>query len=133
MLEKLSVVAKASAMARHAAARHRLVAENVANADTPGYRARDLRPFGEMVNATEVNDPFTPRATREGHLLGRAAEATARFRPEEIAAPPAPNGNSVNLEEQTVRSVEIQGDHALALAVYRKAADIWRIGLGRNR
>ncbi|MGF1445893.1 MAG: flagellar basal body rod protein FlgB [Pikeienuella sp.] len=131
MLENLTIVAKASAMARHAAARHKLLAENVANADTPGFRARDLRPFAEMVNAAEVKEGFRLRATRPGHRLGPLDGQP--FRPILSATPPSPNGNSVDLADQSRRAAENQGQHALALAIYAKAADLWRIGLGRNR
>ncbi|MEL6220268.1 MAG: FlgB family protein [Pseudomonadota bacterium] len=126
MLEKLTLVKKASAMARHAAARHRILSENVANADTPGYRARDVKPF-----SATVNEAFTARATRSGHLLGREASAATVEVVETDAV--SPNGNSVSLEQQSVRAVETQGSHALAMAVYSKAVDILRIGLGRAR
>ncbi|GMG83628.1 FlgB family protein [Paralimibaculum aggregatum] len=133
MLEKISVLAKASDMARHASARHRVIAENVANADTPGYRARDLRPFSELVNAGGVNEAFTPRATRPEHLLGQAPGRPAAFEPVVRADRAAPNGNSVSLETESIMAVETQGDHSLALGVYSKAVDILRIGLGRSR
>jgi flagellar basal-body rod protein FlgB len=126
MLENLTLLNLASGMARHATVRHRILAENVANADTPGYRARDLKDF----QAT-VKESFTARATRPGHdgagRPGLASEAR------ELALPPSPNGNTVNLEDQAVRAVETQGAHALALAVYSKAIDILRLGLGRAR
>lgn len=126
MLENLTLLNLASEMARHATVRHRVISENVANADTPGYRARDLKDF----QAT-VKESFSARATRSGHLgaggPGLAPQA------QELALPPSPNGNSVNLEDQAVRAVEAQGQHALALAVYSKAIDILRLGLGRAR
>lgn len=128
MLEKLTVLTMASAMARHAAARHRVIAENVANADTPGYRARDLKPFAEM-----VNEAFTPRATRPGHLGARDALGRLRLVAGTVEAPVSPNGNGVSLEEQSLRAVETQSAHDLAMAVYRKSVDLLRIGLGRNR
>lgn len=133
MLEKLTLISQASAMARHAAARHRVIAENVANADTPGYRARDIRPFDEMVNAGRVNEGFTLRTSRPEHLPGRGAAAGPMFEAVETKDPAAPNGNSVNLETETIRSVETTGNHALAMGIYRKTVDILRLGLGRNR
>ena len=127
MLEELSIIRLASAMARHAGARHRVVAANVANADTPGYRARDVRAFADY-----VNEPFTPRATRAAHLTAMPAAS----RPQAIFDPttlPGPNGNSVSLEAEMVKAVEAQGQHAMAQAIYRKAHDLMRLGLGRVR
>jgi flagellar basal-body rod protein FlgB len=126
MLENLTLLDLASEMARHATIRHRVIAENVANADTPGYRARDVKDFQAM-----VKESFTARATKPGHSGFGVSDTAARTF--ELALPPSPNGNSVNIEDQAVRAVEAQGQHALALAVYTKAIDILRLGLGRTR
>lgn len=126
MLENLTLLDLASEMARHATARHRVIAENVANADTPGYRARDVKDF-----QASVKESFTARATRPGHLALDVSNTASRTF--ELALQPSPNGNSVNIEDQAVRAVEAQGQHALALAVYTKAVDILRLGLGRAR
>ena len=126
MVENLSLFELASALARHSSQRHRVIAENVANADTPGYRARDVEDF----RAT-VTEAFTARASRAGHVVRQ--DAGAAFRTLELPLRPEPNGNSVNVEDQAVRAAEAQGRHALALAVYAKAADILRLGLGRVR
>ena len=126
MLENLTLLDLASEMARHATARHRVIAENVANADTPGYRARDVKDFQAI-----VKESFTARATRPEHAgFDRPDHAPQTF---ELALAPSPNGNSVNIEDQAVRAVQAQGQHALALAVYAKAIDILRTGLGRAR
>ncbi|MEQ8750720.1 MAG: flagellar basal body protein, partial [Amphiplicatus sp.] len=45
MLGELKLLTMASALARHSAARHEVLAENIANADTAGYRAKDIEPF----------------------------------------------------------------------------------------
>ncbi len=125
-MENLTIVKLASAMARHAAARHSVLAENVANADTPGFRSRDVEPFSAV-----VNDRFSPRLTRAGHLGPREAVLGGVRLIEDPGG--APNGNSVSLERESMRAVETQGAHALALAIYSKTADILRLGLGRNR
>jgi flagellar basal-body rod protein FlgB len=126
MFENLTLLDLASDMARHATARHRVIAENVANADTPGYRARDVENFQAI-----VKESFTARATRPEHAgFGDGAGALQTF---ELALPPSPNGNSVNIEDQAIRAVQAQGQHAMALAVYSKAIDILRLGLGRAR
>lgn len=130
MFEELKVIQMASAMARHAAARHRVIAENVANADTPGYRARDVQEFSSY-----VNEAFKPRATRVGHH-GAPTVRNAAFRPEQFRDPSidaSANGNSVSIESEMVRAVEAQGQHARANAIYSKVRDIIRLSLGRGR
>ena len=117
-------------MARHATARHRVIAENVANADTPEFRARDVKAFSEY-----VNEPFMARATRPEHLGFERLERAAR-RPEIIFdsdTSTSPNGNSVSLESEMIKAAEAQGQHAMASAIYRKAHEFLRLGLGRGR
>ena len=126
MLENLTLLNLASEMARNATARHRVIAENVANADTPGYRARDIKDFSSI-----VKESFTARATRPGHVgFDNQTRTPQTF---ELALSPSPNGNTVNIEDQAVRAVEAQSQYDLALAVYGKAIDILRLGLGRSR
>ena len=47
-------------------ARQEVLAQNIANADTPGYRARDIEDFGTVVE--EGSLAFQRRQTRPGHL-----------------------------------------------------------------
>lgn len=131
MLGNLALLDLASAMARHASTRHRVIAENVANADTPGYHARDIGDFQTFLNESFPGGGFAAKATRPGHA-GAAADP-AGPRAFELDVPGSPDGNTVNLEDQAVRAAGTQGDHALALTVYAKAIDILRLGLGRSR
>lgn len=50
-------------MAAHAAVRQSHIARNVANADTPGYRATDINDF-----AQELDPAVRMQATRPGHI-----------------------------------------------------------------
>lgn len=130
MFEELEVVRMASAMARHAGARHRVVAENVANADTPGYRARDVKAF-----AAYVDEGFAPKASRAGHMNADGVTHAAT-RPEvyfDMTTQASANGNSVSLESEMMKGVAAQGQHKLATSIYRKVHDFMRLGLGRGR
>lgn len=130
MLEELSVFKMAAGMARHASARHHVVAENVANADTPEFRARDVKPFSEY-----VNEPFMARATRAGHVgfqpLARAGNNPEILQNSETST--SGNGNTVSLESEMIKAAEAKGQHAMAMSIYRKAHDFLRLGLGRGR
>ena len=128
MMNDLAVLTSASALARHSARRHALIAENLANADTPGFRARDLHDF-----ATIVKESFTARATRPGHVTGGGVEANARNAVFEPDLPASPDGNTVVIEDQMLRAVETQGQYRLALTVYGKTLELLRLGLGRLR
>ncbi|MEO0363233.1 MAG: flagellar basal body protein, partial [Pseudomonadota bacterium] len=118
----LTVVSMAKQMAHHASSRQSLIAENVANADTVGFRARDLRPFAEVYAertgqalgggparpAAPEAPGFSAAATRPGHAgydpIGERALVSRppSSEPQAIAklGAESTNGNSVSLEDQ---------------------------------
>lgn len=127
MFDKLEIVRTAQALSAHAGARQAVIARNVANADTPGYKAQDLPDFAATVAGGEAM-----RATRPGHLGGTGAGLPD---PVPLATPGAasPDGNTVSLEGEMVRAVQVRQQHEMALAVYRSVSEITRTALGRGR
>lgn len=126
MLPKLELTAMAQALAAHAGARTGVVAQNLAHADTPGYRARDLPDFAEVWR--EGGDL---RTTRPGHLTG--GSGPGRAEPRDDLRFGAPNGNTVSVEAEMVKAAEARQSHEMALAIYRSTSDIMRTSLGRGR
>ena len=63
MFDNLEVLQMSQAMARHAGARQAIAARNLAHADTPGYKARDLVAFPQLVLQQQAQ--FGLRATRD--------------------------------------------------------------------
>ena len=118
----------AFAAARHAATRQDVIAQNIANADTPGFRARDTGRFDDVYRD---GSGAPMRATRDGHLTGSGTEDGSAWirRSTGIISP---NGNSVSIEQEMVRSVEAQRDHSEALAIWRASLDLLRASLGRR-
>jgi len=84
---------------RFAAARHGVLASNVANADTPGFRARDLR-FEEALEG----EGLSLRRTAPGHLGG--ADPGSRPAAEEAPAAPWGDGNTVELDAEMAKMTE---------------------------
>lgn len=109
-------------------ARQRVLAQNIANADTPGYRPSDLRPFGETLartagGALSVTDPRHIAA-----VGGRSPDA----RPERRVTERTPDGNAVSIEEQAMRVAETDQAHALAITLHRHFMNMFRTALGRQ-
>lgn len=117
MFERLEIFTLAHARAQHAAARQAVVAQNIANADTPGYRARDITDFAQTWRSLQA--------------AGRDADARLPFRQIDAGGPSAPNGNSVSLELEMLRGIEAQRAHSRALQVYGSAMSILRTSIGR--
>ena len=127
MFKNLDVFKTAHAMGQHAAKRQSVVAQNMANADTPGYQARDIASFKEVYR--NDGSASSMRASRPGHH-GQALEASA-LPPELTTAEVSPNGNGVSLEEEMLKSVEIKRQHDRSLAIYKSSLSVLRTALGR--
>lgn len=129
MFENLAILQIAQDMASHAALRQNAVSQNIANADTPGYAARDVEPFAETYAAASSGSAL--RATRAQHLhAGGIANAEISLRNE--TGTMSPNGNSVSLEDEMVKAVEVKRQHDLALAIYKTSLGVLRTSLGRR-
>lgn len=127
MFEKLELTRMAQALAAQSGSRMAVIAENVANADTPGYKAKDMPAFADVYEAAGQD----MRATRSGHLT--AASPASMPVPDIKRGHESPNGNSVSLEAEMVKSVEARQSHEMALAIYRATSDVVRASLGRPR
>jgi flagellar basal-body rod protein FlgB len=87
------------------AMRHRVIAANVANEETPGYRTKEYSFLDTLASAARADPPAAPRATHPGHL-GQQDHGMPRVtgQIEEMAAPDLPlDGNSVNLEVEMAK------------------------------
>ena len=111
------IFALASRHAEWLAARRAVIAGNIANASTPGYRARDAAGFDAMLGASRA----TLAATRPGHLASAGIEALAE--PETDAgsasAEVTHSGNSVSLDAELIKSAEVARGQALNAGVVR--------------
>lgn len=116
MFQQLAILRMAGALASHAGRRQEVIAENIAQADTPGYRARDLADFAAAYDSSEGG--------------------TSRLDDEPVPVPTAgsasPDGNSVSLESEMVRAADVKQQHDLALSVYRNMVGVLRTSLGRS-
>ncbi len=125
MHETLDLFKTAAAMARHAGARQSVVARNIANADTPGFRAQDVQPFEQ----TMQNTPHQLRVTRPGHVTSHENTFATQIIPTD--AEPSPNGNTVALEDELLKSVSVSRDHDKAISVYSHAMTVLRTSHGK--
>ncbi|PYF11959.1 flagellar basal-body rod protein FlgB [Rhodobacter viridis] len=128
MFEKLEVFQMAQSMARQASLREGAIATNIANADTPGYRARDVSSFADTYK-TEHVAPM--RATRPGHI-GSDGSYTVSVGEDPDSDSTSPDGNGVAIEDEMVKAVEVKRQHDLALAIYKSSLNVLRSSLGKG-
>ncbi len=125
----INVLNLASALAAHASARQQVIAENVAHADTPGYKARDIADFASVVDSGPA---FQARLTRPGHMAFGADPRGFEPRDDTVMGAETPNGNSVSLEDQMMRAADVRQEQELALGVYAKSLEILRTAIVRR-
>lgn len=112
--------------------RQTVLAQNIANADTPGYAPHDLAPqsFAELVKGAA--GPMTMTATSPMHLGGLQAKP-GQFK--EIVAPSSETntvGNSVVIEDELMKVAKTGSDYQLLANLYRKNMDLLKLALGRG-
>jgi flagellar basal-body rod protein FlgB len=108
--------------------RQRVLAQNVANADTPNYRPRDATPFSALLSRAV---PAAAMAATDARHIAPSA-ATAQARADRRTSERAPNGNAVSLDEQALRIAETDQAHAVAMGLHRKYLGLFRTALGRS-
>jgi flagellar basal-body rod protein FlgB len=129
MFEAPEVMRMAQELARHSGTRQSMIARNIANSDTPGFRASDLSSFESTYkNSNRTGDL---RMTRQGHQS--SLDTPGGWRTVDVGGTPSPNGNTVSLEDEMVRATRANSNHTLALTIYSSSLDILRTTLGRGR
>ncbi|HEY7459404.1 MAG TPA: flagellar basal body rod protein FlgB [Xanthobacteraceae bacterium] len=112
--------------------RQRLLAENVANADTPSYRGRDLKQldFHEVLKATNT---VKVAATAPGHITGGGMGEATRFATDNRGGfETTPRGNAVVLEDEMMKVAQNQMDHQAVTALYSRGLGLLKTALGRK-
>jgi flagellar basal-body rod protein FlgB len=110
-------------------ARQRVLAGNIANADTPGYQPRDVRSFASVLAGAAG-----PRmATTDSRHLAAPNDRAALARPDRSAPDRAPNGNAVSLDREALKVAETDGAHALAATLHKRYLGLFRTALGRGQ
>jgi flagellar basal-body rod protein FlgB len=108
--------------------RQQVLARNIANADTPGYRPRDLEEVRFDSFARRPAAALTLATTEGAHLPGtprphlQFAEEVQRD-----TADATPSGNAVDLEEQMAKVSETAASHKFATQLYRKYMGLVRL------
>jgi flagellar basal-body rod protein FlgB len=115
--------------------RQEVLAQNIANADTPGYKARDLKPqapdsFKSILQAQQGGT--TLAVTHPSHVQSARAQGRMATQVSKDEYEISPNGNAVGLEQQMMKISETQMEHQTITGLYRKQLGMLKMALGRN-
>jgi Flagellar basal body protein len=114
-------------------ARQGLLAENVANAETPGYRGRDLKQydFSERTGMASAASVAT-LATQPMHFSVSSGEGGAFGAQRMASFEITPEGNGVTLEDEMMKVTTNMMDYQAATTLYQKSIRILRVALGKS-
>ena len=111
--------------------RQKLLAENVSNADTPGFQPKDLRAPSFKPNGAAAAAAVVVERTNPAHLAlaaGRPGEDPRNAHRFEVT----PSGNAVHLEDEMLKVAQNQSDYQLAASLYQKSLQMLRTAVGRR-
>ena len=110
-------------------ARQKVLAENVANADTPGFKPKDLVAPSTGPGGTPQAAALRLDQTSPLHLAASATPSEANNRPAGRFET-RPSGNAVNLEDEMMKVAANQSDYQLAASLYQKSLAMLRMAAG---
>jgi flagellar basal-body rod protein FlgB len=109
--------------------RQQVISENVANADTPGFLPRDLRPFSFQAQLEAQKTAMAPVTTDPAHMQPQHAQADAAsgFKPfVSRDSETTLDGNAVVLEEQMMKLTDARMNYDAAVSFYQKSLALLR-------
>lgn len=115
--------------------RQQVLAQNIANSDTPKYKPRDLEAFSfDKILRREAHG-FELAVTNPKHFSAAETLGNSTFDANKDRRPyeTKPDGNAVVLEEQMAKVTETQMNHNLTTQLYKKHLNMFKTAIGRGR
>jgi flagellar basal-body rod protein FlgB len=118
--------------------REKVIAQNVANASTPGFTPMDLKPFEQQPGMDARSNAAVlaqPAQTDSGASLGASSASRQQNKPKTYVSVEAPDsettldGNQVVLEEQMLKMNEARSDYDAAIGFYQKSLSLLQMAL----
>ncbi|UTW56815.1 flagellar basal body rod protein FlgB [Kordiimonas sp. SCSIO 12610] len=118
-----------------------VVSQNIANADTPGYRAKKLaeQDFSSLVDGLtntqsrmSATSTLALKTSDARHLSAGGTTQGIASASEDKSVEETPDGNAVVLEEEMLKLADNQMQYGLAINLYRKNAGLLKSAIGQN-
>ena len=108
--------------------RQTLLSQNIANADTPGYKAQDLKPFAAHLDKAGSMPALMMARTSGTHIAPKSE--TLSGKPIVDRTSEGSVDNSVVMEDQVKKGAETAIDYQLVTNLYRKEMSLLRMATG---
>ncbi|MCO6392882.1 flagellar basal body rod protein FlgB [Aliihoeflea aestuarii] len=103
-MQPVNLFSLASEQAKWLSVRQAAVSGNIANVHTPGYAAKDVEPFEQVLANTRVG----LNKTHVNHVSLGATEQNFQVREIEPSGPELPGRNSVTIEQELMKAGEVR-------------------------
>ncbi|MEK7800918.1 MAG: flagellar basal body rod protein FlgB [Pseudomonadota bacterium] len=136
--DNISLFQAMNAKMRYLSQREKIISQNVANADTANYNAQDLAKvdFSKMlanVSGHKMNVSNVSMATtNSNHLMPDGTPQNPKVIDNKKPYEVNPSGNGVDLEEQMLKSNDVQLNYSLMVNLYKGQMDMIRTSLGKH-
>ncbi|WP_293676309.1 flagellar biosynthesis protein FlgB [uncultured Phenylobacterium sp.] len=108
----------------------KVLAQNVANADTARYTAQDLRPFSFSAQVNRAQGAAPMAITQAGHMSPRSEKRGLGSAFKAVKTPDSEttlNGNSVVLEDEMIKISDARINYDAAISFYQKSLNLLRM------
>lgn len=112
--------------------RQRVLAQNIANADTPGYQSRDLRALDFRDALRETQSNLRLAASDGANFAAKTNADTFKVRENRNPYEVTPDDNGVIMEEQVMKLSQTQSDYQLATQIFKKYTNLYNVALGKD-
>lgn len=104
-----------------------VLSKNMANSDTPGYQAKDLKPLNFK---RKLSKSLGMTVTSSSHIAGSKSVDSFKTLKDKHTFETTPTGNSVVIEDQVMKMSENSTDYQATTNLYKKMVGMMKTSLG---
>lgn len=131
-MDAMSLLNAMTAKMRWHEQRQEILAQNVANANTPNYRGQELKPFdfAKQLDALHLDPVVTDVTDQRGFVASASgADGTGNVAPQ-VNFEVTPEGTGISIEDEMMKVNANQMDYQAVTALYSKSLALIRTALG---
>ena len=115
-------------------AKHNVISQNIANNNTPGYKAKQLtmpKNFFSLINKMAINNNIQMSTSNSTHLAGYRSGLKYKTK-KDMSGTRKINGNNVSLKSQIINMSANQVEYDKAIKSYMNASSLMSVALGNK-
>jgi len=125
-IQNTSIMGMITGKMNYLTQRQKVLSQNIANADTPNYRAKDLKPFHFEKLQKDVSSSIQVATTSASHIIPASSRDLFDVNRRAESYEVTPDGNKVVIEEQLMKLNAVNGEHKLATSLHKKYVGLYR-------